>query len=348
MFRNDEQSCQAMSIDSLNKRLNYYGGNAENRMIQDKVRSLDKALLYSYQGVTISLADKENPNEFTRDFRALLNPNKLNLDFDNKILSIPYKEIQLNAPRVGKMSEGLVETGVKCGDVFYYPETNTYWIIYMQFLEERGYFRAEVRLCEKAFEIDGRIYHVYWRGPIEEVIDWKIKSGDIWNNLNYSAMMYVTKNDQTDEYFKRFTKIEIDGKMWETQVVNREAGEGILKIALKETYNNTIEKESQEEQRRKEEEQKQQQAQIESPEAYIEGPQEVKPYEIVTYKVCGMPYQDNAFWKISNKKANILSVGDFDMTMEIVTGRSGEIEISYIFGEAEDDKITYLVKIKSL
>lgn len=337
-----------MSIDSLNKRLNYYGGNAENRMIQDKVRSLDKALLYSYQGVTISLADKENPNEFTRDFRALLNPNKLNLDFDNKILSIPYKEIQLNAPRVGKMSEGLVETGVKCGDVFYYPETDTYWIIYMQFLEERGYFRAEVRLCEKAFEIDGRIYHVYWRGPIEEAIDWKIKSGDIWNNLNYSAMMYVTKNVQTDEYFKRFTKIEIDGKMWETQVVNREAGEGILKIALKETYNNTIEKESQEEQKRKEEEQKQQQAQIESPEAYIEGPQEVKPYEIVTYKVCGMPYQDNAFWKISNKKANILSVGDFDMTMEIVTGRSGEIEISYIFGEAEDDKITYLVKIKSL
>ena len=73
--------------------------------------------------MTISLLDRDDPTKFTRDFRALINPNKLNLDYDNKILSIPYKDIQLNAPKVGKRSEGEVETLIKSGDVFYCKET---------------------------------------------------------------------------------------------------------------------------------------------------------------------------------------------------------------------------------
>ena len=97
-----------MSIDNLRTRLNYYGVNAEDRLIKDKRRSLNKALLYSYQGITISLLDRDDPTKFTRDFRALLNPNKDNLTYDDKILSIPYDDIQLNKERVGKTLEGRV------------------------------------------------------------------------------------------------------------------------------------------------------------------------------------------------------------------------------------------------
>ena len=61
-----------MSIENLRARMNYYGENAEDRLIKDKRRSLDKALLYSYQGMTISLLDREDPTKFNRDFRALL------------------------------------------------------------------------------------------------------------------------------------------------------------------------------------------------------------------------------------------------------------------------------------
>jgi hypothetical protein len=48
MFGNDKHSCKIMSIDNLKTRLNYYGKNAEDRLVKDKRRSLDKALLYSY------------------------------------------------------------------------------------------------------------------------------------------------------------------------------------------------------------------------------------------------------------------------------------------------------------
>ena len=46
-----------MSIETLNKRLNYRGGSAQNRLIQDKKNSLSKPLIYSYQSMTAELAD---------------------------------------------------------------------------------------------------------------------------------------------------------------------------------------------------------------------------------------------------------------------------------------------------
>jgi hypothetical protein len=59
------------------------------------LRTLKKALLYSYQAATIILQDG-------KEFRCLINPDKNIPDYDNKILSIPYKDICLNAPMIGK------------------------------------------------------------------------------------------------------------------------------------------------------------------------------------------------------------------------------------------------------
>ena len=44
------------SLDNLKKRINYSGGEkAQERMNLDKLRSLKKALLYSYQAQTAQL-----------------------------------------------------------------------------------------------------------------------------------------------------------------------------------------------------------------------------------------------------------------------------------------------------
>ena len=86
-----------MSLELLNKRLRYQGGNQEQRFINDKLRSLKRALLYSYQAATAILSDG-------KEFRCLINPDKNKPAYDNKIISIPYKDICLNAPRVGKTS----------------------------------------------------------------------------------------------------------------------------------------------------------------------------------------------------------------------------------------------------
>lgn len=68
-------------------------------MINDKLRSLKKALLYSYQAATAILSDG-------REFRCLINPDKNKPAYDNKMLSIPFKDICLNAARAGKTTEG--------------------------------------------------------------------------------------------------------------------------------------------------------------------------------------------------------------------------------------------------
>lgn len=80
-----------MSLNNMKTRLNYNGGAKQiDRMNKDKLKSLKKALFYSYQAATAILSDG-------REFRCLINPNKLSLDLDNKILSIPFKDICLNA-----------------------------------------------------------------------------------------------------------------------------------------------------------------------------------------------------------------------------------------------------------
>lgn len=78
------------SLDNLRTRLTYQGGIAqEDRMDQDKLRSLKKALLYSYQAQTAILEDG-------REFKCLINHDKLKEDYDDKIISIPYEDVCLN------------------------------------------------------------------------------------------------------------------------------------------------------------------------------------------------------------------------------------------------------------
>ena len=77
------------AIDNLKKRLEFNGGTiAEGRMQEGKLRSLKRALLYSYQAATAILQDG-------RMFRCLINPDKLKNDYDDKIISIPYEDICL-------------------------------------------------------------------------------------------------------------------------------------------------------------------------------------------------------------------------------------------------------------
>ena len=113
-------------IEHQSVRLRQHGGNRQQeRMIRDKRRSLDWAVWHSYQAaevVKISAADK-------KPVRALINPNKLKQDYDDKILSIGF------------------EYEFQSGDVFEWLGTGTYWLIYLQDLTELAYFRGDIRKC---------------------------------------------------------------------------------------------------------------------------------------------------------------------------------------------------------
>ena len=100
-------------LENMSKRLNYIGGKRQiDRMNEDKLRSLKRALLYSYQSATAVLADG-------REFRCLINPDKIKNTYDNKYISIPFEDICLNENKEDKKTtKGIQEIGMKPGDVF--------------------------------------------------------------------------------------------------------------------------------------------------------------------------------------------------------------------------------------
>ena len=302
------------ALENMKNRLDYNGGIAQiARMNADKLRSLKRAMTASYQAATAILADG-------REFKCLINPDKIKNTYDNKILSIPFEDVCLNASKKGTTSQGIVPINLKAGDVFTWKENGSQWLVYLQRLEETAYFRSEIRKCNKTIEINGNKYPVYVRGPEQLTIDWQKGNLEMFNKENYTLLMYITKNEETLDYFHRFTKIEIDGLPWEVQAVDSIATEGIIEVSLKETYKNTIEKEIKEEE------------EIIIPEKkdiYIKGFNKTLPYEEYLYEIIGT--KDEGVWEISNNKAKIIGEkNQLQVKIGIITGRSGSFVLRYV------------------
>lgn len=296
-------------LNNLQTRLQYLGGNAEGRIIKGKLQSLKKALLYSYQAATAVLADG-------REFRCLINKDQLNNDYDNKILSIPFRDICLNKDRVGTTTQGEEEIGVKPGDIIEWKETATHWIVYLRYLEEDAYFRGDLRKCQEAEMLDGTRFWAYIRGPKEQTIDWKSEKNIYFNELNYTLEMYVPKTKENLDKFKRFSIIKINGNSYEVQATDSISLDGIIEVHLKEYFNNNIaEAASKENQAGPDEE-------IDPALPHIEGQTIVYPYdEALTYTVIGA----TGDWYISNPKlARISDETSDSVTIDIITGKSGE------------------------
>ena len=303
-------------LDNLNKRLSFMGGKAEDRFISDKLKTLKKALLYSYQAETIQLEDG-------REFRCLINKDTLSEDYHDKIISIPFYDICLNKPMAGTTSQGEERIGLKPGDTFVWKgneETpDTTWMVYLRYLEENAYFRADIRECNAEVVINGHTYKVYIKGPSQSDIAWKSGQGIYWNDLNYTLVMYITENDETRDYFHRFTKVKIDGNTWEVAAVNPYYANGIIKVSLNETFNNEME-----------DSQVTPEPDPIIPEAgtpHIKGPQVVSPYDIAKYEVVN---ESGGIWLSSNpKKGRIMSSTELTATVEITTGKSGNFDLIY-------------------
>ena len=320
-------------LDTLRTRLQFAGGKAQvGRMNESKLNSLKRALLYSYQSATAILQDG-------REFRCLINPDKLKNDYDDKIISIPFEDICLNQDKIGTTTQGIQEIGMKPGDVFTWKENNTDWIVYLQRLEETAYFRAEIRRCKYEVEINGKKYKVYACKPNAEIA-WNKVSGVLWNDIDYSLEMYITNDESTNAALHRFTKLEINGKPWEVQAVDSMSSDGLIIVALKEWYQNTIE-DLVEEEKKEQEVEDSKEEEITSP--YIEGDAVVYPYDEKTYTIKNAEGGD---WVIGSSKGKIINKTETTVDIAIVTGRSGNLELKYVRENEED--IVLNITIKSL
>ena len=215
-------------IKDQETRLQFHGGNKQQeRMIRDKRRSLDHATKYSYQGADVLRIDAKNRTPV----RALINPNKLKQDYDDKIISIGY------------------EYNFKCGDVFEWIGTNTHWLIYLQDLTELAYFRGDIRKC--SYEItwkDEDGYHSSYaaiRGPVETKIDYIQKHGVSVDNPNYSLNLLMPNAEETLKYFRRYSKFYLqdepagaEKKCWRIEAIDWLSTPGILEVTAVEYYIN--------------------------------------------------------------------------------------------------------------
>lgn len=300
-----------MSLDLMRARMNAIGGSTSDGRINDgKLKSLRSAMKNSYQAEWITY------NDITH--RCLINPVKLSTDYDQKEISIEFC------------------SGIKPGEVFYWDRTETHWLVLNQRLTEEAYFRGEIRQCDYEIDTDKNRYWIWMRGPVETTTEWKLKHNINYNDLNYSLLFYIVKNEDTNEFFTRHRKVKFDGHNWVVAAVDRYSQENILEVYLAEDNDNQMEDAQIIPEVEK----------IPSKGPRIEGEQVVYPY--TTDLVYNVKELTGGTWKttVSAKKVKITSSDDTSCTLDIVTGYSGEFTLQYIInGEPAAE---FKVRIDSL
>ena len=204
-----------MSISTLAARLQYAGGDRLGRINKQKVNALREALQNDYNSRMIK-------TPLHSAWPALINTNNLKPDYDKKIVSVEF------------------DAGLEAGDVFECLDDATHWMVYLPILTETAYLRAEIIRCRYTLAIEDEVYWIYFQGPTETDLRWFIKQGINVNELNLSGTIYIKNNEQTRNFFKRFTHIKVDGHIWEVQVTDSISVPGILELEVQEYYDNPI------------------------------------------------------------------------------------------------------------
>ena len=203
-----------MSLNSLNARMQFLGGDKLGRNIENKKRSFKAALKNDYNARLI-----ETP--LGEAIWCLINNNLLKPDYDRKILSVDK------------------ESKLESGDTFRCLDDDSHWMVYLPDLVELAYLKSEIIRCRYTLDINGQKYWIYFQGPTETVIQWYQKSGVEFNEPNFSGTIYIKNTPETRDFFHRFTKIKIADQTWEVQVVDKTTVPGIIELEIQEYYNNT-------------------------------------------------------------------------------------------------------------
>lgn len=204
-----------MSLKTLSARIDYLGGDQLSRINKQKLQSFRAALKNDYNSRLIKTDKHASVPCIIKN-----NAYGLKADYDKKYISVEFS------------------AGLEAGDVFQCLDDNSRWMIYLPILTETAYLRSEIIRCDHSLNINGKEYFVYFQGPVETDIRWFIKNGINANELNKSGTVYIKKDDNTLSFFHRFTRIKINGHMWEVQVTDPISVPGILELELQEYYDN--------------------------------------------------------------------------------------------------------------
>lgn len=191
-----------------------------NRMILDKKRSMHRALLYSYQAAWI----KKDTDPEAEWVRALINPDRVKFDYDEKIVSVDW------------------EYNFHSGDTFEWGKgTGSHWIILKTEDTELAYLRANCRRCQYLTAIDPETHEEFgqWaaiRGPVETKINVIQKSGIAADIPNLTLDIYMADTEQNRRTFERYKRFTFDGRYWKVQAPDFISTPGIYEIQAEEDY----------------------------------------------------------------------------------------------------------------
>lgn len=297
-----------MSLELMKARMNAIGGPTnDDRIVKGKLQSLRSAKKNSYQAEWITFKDEK--------WRCLINPIKLSTDYDQKEISIEF------------------ESGMKPGEVFYWDRTQTYWMVIDRRYTEEAYFRGEIRRCDYEIQVEENKYHIWLRGPVETDLIWKQKHNIEYNEMNYSLMFYVIKNEETNEFFKRHQIVKFDNHNWRVAAVDRYTQPDIIEVYLEEYFDNEMQD-------------AQTATEIIEPDTtvpYIDGPLQVYPYDTdLSYSIQNTDIMGT--WSVSNSKAKITAAAQTTCSIDIVTGRSGDFVIKYSDGDNVIAELPIVIK----
>lgn len=294
-------------LDRMKQRLIMRGGDPDGRIVRDKYKTFQGALKDSYQAEWITFNDKK--------WKCLINRDKLSDDYDQKEISIDF---------VSKMQEG---------SVFYWDRTKKYWLVSLQQYTEEAYFRGRIERCDYQITINEHPYWIYLRGPVETEIVWDEKHKINVNRLNYTLKIKVTKNEETDEFFKRFQILKFDNHRWQVNTVDRYSTQGILEVYLNEYYDN-------------EDEENMILPEIITPDTmkpYINGPQIVHVFdENVVYAIENITSGE---FVVNSNKVKIIESDENQCVLNIIGSKAGEFTLLYKV-DGQDD-VELLVHIES-
>lgn len=299
-------------LDNMKKRMLHCGGGegtSDGRNVNGKLLSFRSALKNSYQAEWITLDNDEE--QIPR--RCLINPDKLTENYDQKEISIDFKE------------------GLKEGQTFCWTRTNTHWMVYLQRFEEEAYFRAQIRRC------DHQIFDKYWiylRGPVETALIWRQKHQIEFNELNYSILFYIEKNEETLEKLSRFNIIKFDGHNWRVAATDKYSQPGLIEVYIEEYFDNDLEDDMVI-------------PEIIEPDTtqpYIDGPQFVKPFD--TDVVFSIVNSTGGEFVVNSSKVKIIESNETSCVLEILTGKSAKFDLIYKIDGVND--IVLPVTIQSL
>ena len=302
-------------LDRMKQRVMFAGGDADARLSKGKLRGFKAALNNSYQAEWIEFQGKK--------VRCLINSDKINEDYDKKEISIDFN------------------AGMKPGDVFYWNRTFSYWIVSLQEFSEEAYFRATIRRCDYQITLkNGSKYWVYLKGPSEKGLDWENKSISAFNDLNYTITLYVTKNEETLDFFTRHQIVKIEGHNWKVGAVDRLTQQGVLEVYLEEYFDNTLEGE---------EEKPNILDAIELPievnlDPIIDGPTTLEPYS--EGNVYFITNASGGEFVVNSKKVEVIPVSETSCELKVLTGKSTSFNLIYKRDYADD--VVLNVKVESM